>query len=495
MDQQGLLCQPVAFDPAARTWVPRESPGAVLVPELDGVLVCDESSLRWAADDFGHVVHRGPRAVLRPGGVADVAAIVAFAGETGLDVAARGAGHSTHGQAQTAGGIVIDMAGLDLVSDVCADRVTAQAGALWSDVLDATLAHGRTPAVLTDYVYTSVGGTLTVGGVGGTSHYYGLQVDNVEELCVITGTGRLVTCSPELNRRLFDAVRAGLGQCGIIMSATVSVIPAPARARRYRLPYHDLATFLTDQRQLVMQGRFDFLQGQIVPATPGVWRYLLEVAVYYTPPAAPADAVLLHGLGYDGHEEEIDDISYREFQHRMAPGEAALRASGEWLYPHAWITVFLPSGVTAALVGEILTELTAAELGNSGLALLYPVHASRLHAPLTRVPDSELVWLFALLRTASADDPAGTAAMIEANRVVRDRVVARGGVVYPINTVPMSPADWRTYFGPRWRQLQAAKEEFDPHGILTPGYGIVRTTTDGRERLRTRSGASWRSGA
>ena len=85
------------------------------------------------------------------------------------------------------------------------------------------------------------------------------------------------------------------------------------------------------------------------------------------------------------------------------------------------------------------------------------------------MPDSELVWLFALLRTASADDPAGTAAMIEANRVVRDRVVARGGVVYPINTVPMSPADWRTYFGPRWRQLQAAKEEFDPHGILNPG--------------------------
>ena len=475
MDQRGLLWQPVAFDLVTRRWVARESPGAVPVPELDGALVCEESSLQWAAEDFGHVVHRRPRVVLRPGGVADVAAIVVFAGETGLGVAARGAGHSTYGQAQTAGGVVIDMAGLDRVSDVRADRVTAQAGALWGEVLDATLARGCTPAVLTDYLDISVGGTLTVGGVGGTSYCYGFQVDSVEELGVVTGTGQLVTCSPERNRRLFDAVRAGLGQCGIIISATVRVIPAPARARRYRLRYRDLGTFLADQRLLVMQGRFDFLQGQIVLAAPGVWRYLLEAAAYYTPPVVPADAVLLHGLGDDRTEEEIEDISYREFAHRMAPGETALRASGEWLYPHPWITVFLPSGATAALVSEILAGLTTAELGSSGLALLYPVRADRLRAPLMRVPDSELVWLFALLRTASAEDPAGAAAMIEANRVVRDRVLACGGVTYPISTLPMSPADWRTHFGPHWRQLLIAKEEFDPHGILTPGYGILST--------------------
>lgn len=476
MEQQGSLWQPVAFDPVTRTWVSRESPGAVPLPELDGVLVCDESSLRWAAEDFGHVLHHRPRAVLHPGGVADVAAIVAFAGKAGLGVAARSGGHSTYGQAQTAGGIVIDMAGLDLVSDVGVDRVTAQAGALWSDVVDATLARGRTPAVLTDYLDISVGGTLSVGGVGGTSHHYGFQVDGVEELSVVTGTGQLVTCSLERNRRLFDAVRAGLGQCGIIINATLRVIPAAARARRYRLHYHDLATFLADQRQLVMQGRCDFLQGQIVPAAPGVWRYLLEAAAYYTPPVVPADAMLLNGLGDDRADEEIDDISYREFAHRMAPGEAALRASGEWLYSHPWVTVFLPSQTTAALVGEILAGLTPADLGTSGLVLLYPVRTNRLHAPLTRIPDSELVWLCALLRTASVDDPAAGTALIEANRTIYDRAIACGGVIYPINALPMSPADWRIHFGPRWQQLQRAKEEFDPHGILTPSYGI--TTSD-----------------
>ncbi|MGH3977776.1 MAG: FAD-binding protein [Pseudonocardiaceae bacterium] len=465
------LLQPGAFDPGTRSWVPRETPGAVPVPELHGALICDEAGLHWAAADFGHVVHRRPRAVLRPGRVADVAAIVTFAGEAGLAVAARGAGHSTHGQAQTAGGIVIDMSCLDQVVDVRADRVTVQAGALWSHVLDAALDHGRTPPVLTDYLHTSVGGTLAVGGVGGTSHHHGLQVDAVEELDVVTGNGELVTCSPERNRRLFDAVRAGLGQCGVITSATVRLTPAPARARRYQLYYRDLATYLADQRQLVTDGRFDYLEGQILSGVPEGWHYLLEVATYYTPPAAPADAALLGGLRHDG--EEVDDTGYREFQHRMAPGEVALRASGEWFHPHPWLNVLLPAGTTPQVVGEVLAGLTAADLGNSGLVMLYPLRTDRLHAPLARVPESDLVWLFALLRTASADDTTAGAAMIDANRAVYDRAVAHGGISYPVNTLPMFPADWRAHFGQRWPQLLAAKDEFDPHGILAPGQGIA----------------------
>lgn len=431
----------------------------------------DDASLRWAAEDFGHLVHHLPRAVLRPSTIAEVADIVASASEARLSVAARGAGHSSYGQAQCAGGIVIDMSGLNLVSEPQVDRITVQGGALWSSVLEATLAGGTTPAVLTDYLHTSVGGTLAAGGVGGTSHRYGFQVDTVEELRVVTGTGRPVTCSPRRNRELFDAIRAGLGQCGITVSATLRVIPAPALVRRYRLHYHDLATFLADQRDLVLQGRFDFLQGQIVLVAGG-WRYLVEAAAYHPPLAVPTGAALPDGLHDDRAAREIDDLPYREFAHRMATGEAALRASGEWLHPHPWLTTFLPAQDAAALAGEVLASRALCQLGNSGLVLTYPLRADRLCAPLTRVPDSELVWLFGLLRTASPEDPAGVTAQIEANRLIRDRVLARGGTAYPINAVPMSPRDWRTHFGPRWEQLRAAKEKFDPRGILTPGCGI-----------------------
>lgn len=450
------------------------------VPPLRGALEYNEASLRWAADDFGHVVQHRPRAVLRPGGGGDVAAIVTFAAEAGLPVAARGAGHSTYGQAQATGGIVIDMAGLSQVGAPRAGLITAQAGAMWGEVLEAALAGGCAPPVLTDYLHTSVGGTLAVGGIGGASHRHGLQVDTVAELEVVTGAGRLATCSAERDWRLFDAVRAGLGQCGIITSATLRLQPAPDRARRYCLWYDDLASYLADQRRLVKEGRVDYLEGQLVPGQrlpgqPRGWCYLLEAAAYYSPPGTPGDGALLDGLGHDRDGEQIEDVSYREFQHRLAPGEAALRASGEWLYPHAWLNVFLPAEATAGFVGEVMAGLTAADLGNSGLGLLYPVRTDRLRAPLSRVPDSDLVWLFALLRTASADDPATGAAMIEANWALYDRALACGGMGYPVNTLPMSAADWRAHFGPRWRQLLAAKQEFDPYGILAPGQGIAHT--------------------
>jgi FAD/FMN-containing dehydrogenase len=456
-----------AFDPLARSWVPAGSPGAVPVPALRGELHRDDTALRWAAEDFGHVVHHRPRAVLRPDTVADVAAAVTFAVRAGLGVAARGGGHSTYGQAQTAGGIVIDMSGLAEVGPVRGAEITVRAGALWSEVLDATLAHGATPPVLTDHLGTSVGGTLSVGGVGGASQHHGLQVDGVTALEVVTGTGEVVTCSARHNRELFDAARGGLGQCGVITGATLRLVAAPARVRCLRLSYPDLAAFLADQRLLVA-GRFDHLEGQVVP-TPAGWRYRMEATAYYTPPSAPRDADLLAGLAHDrggGVVEEIEDLAYRDFQHRLAPGEALLRGTGEWLHPHPWLNVWLPSATAERVVAETLTGFTGADLGNSGLALLYPVRPDRVHAPLARLPESDVAWLFALLRTASADDPASAAAMIEANRRCYERVVAAGGLAYPANAVPMSALDWSAHFGPQWPTLLAAKGRFDPHRVL-----------------------------
>jgi FAD/FMN-containing dehydrogenase len=54
--------------------------------------------------------------------------------------------------------------------------VVVDAGAKWSEVLAATLPQGLTPPVLTDYLELSVGGTLVVGGIGGTTSRYGMQI-------------------------------------------------------------------------------------------------------------------------------------------------------------------------------------------------------------------------------------------------------------------------------------------------------------------------------
>lgn len=210
-------------------------------PLLDGELITAPEALAAVADDFGHLVRRTPQAILRPGSTKDIAIMTRWASDHGLRIAARGQGHSVYGQSQVSGEIVIDMTSLAEIHRASGARVVVDAGATWRSVVAQTLP--LTPPVLTNFLDLSVGGTLSVGGVGGTSHRYGLQSDNVLELEVVTGEGDIVECSP--GDDLFDAVRAGLGQFGIITRAALALIPAPDRARRYALSYPDLESLAT----------------------------------------------------------------------------------------------------------------------------------------------------------------------------------------------------------------------------------------------------------
>jgi cytokinin dehydrogenase len=181
-------------------------------PPLDGELRFDEVTRKGCADDFGHIVHHMPEGVLLPESADDVAKTIQWTAQRGCKFAPQGQRHSTFGRSQVPSGIVADMSTLRYIGAVEGDRVVVEAGAKWSDVLRATLAQGKTPPVLTEYLELSVGGTLIVGGVGGTTSAFGVQSDNVIDMEVVTGEGKKVTCSASNNADLFNAVRAGLGQ-------------------------------------------------------------------------------------------------------------------------------------------------------------------------------------------------------------------------------------------------------------------------------------------
>jgi FAD/FMN-containing dehydrogenase len=466
----------IGFDAASGAWASSASGGAGpdRVPSLDGRLLLDPADLAPYEDDFGHLIHRTPRAVLQPGSVADIAAMIEFCGPRRIPVAPRGQGHQTYGQAQAAGGLVIDMSPLNSITvDPDARTATAGAGAVWSALLTASLTKGLTPAVFTDYIELSVGGTLSVGGMGGTSHQHGAQVDNVVEIDVVTGAGELVTCSAARHADLFHAALAGLGQVGVITRATLRLVPAPAAARQYTLAFPSADALAAAQRRVVRDGRFDWLEGA-VNAVGGGWQYVLEGAAYYDG-TAPDDQALIGDLGYTGMPQ-ITDFTYHDFVDDLASGVAFLKSTGEWFDPHPWLNLFLPDDATDSYVTSVMAGLTPADLGASGLVLLYPVPTEKLTAPLLRVPDSELTFLFAVLRTASPDTGALPAAtMLAANRDLYLEARARGATQYPVGSVPMTGTDWRIQYGDRWRGFSAAKRRYDPHGILAPGQGVFDT--------------------
>jgi cytokinin dehydrogenase len=462
------------FDHATRSWVTDRAKHPVIpVPRLKGELLFDLADRSADADDFGHIVHRLPRAVLRPGDIDDIAVMLRFCHAHRIPAAPRGQGHATNGQAQVAGGLVIETATLDAI-EVGQGQVTVEAGARWSAVLQATLPSGLTPPVLTDYLELSVGGTLSVGGVGGASQHFGAQVDNVLELEVVTGTGERAICSPVRRPDLYQAVLAGLGQCAVVVRATLALLPAPSSVRHYTLFYPSFDALAADQRRVLADGRFSFLEGeaQAPPdGSPG-WQFFLEAGAYYDS-APPDDEALIGDLSYERGTQQIDDLGYFDFLNRLAPAVAFLESTGEWFDPHPWWNVFLPGSVSDAFVTSVMAGLTEADIGASGVILVYPLRRAVLRAPLLRLPAEDTVFLFSLLRTAAPDTGALSAdVMIKANRALFDQVSELGGYQYPIGSIPMTPADWRAHFGAEWSFLAAARHRYDPGGVLTPGQGI-----------------------
>ena len=192
-----------------------------------------------ASGTYGGHVRARPRAVVRPRSVDEVLELIRIARGAGLAIGARGQGHSTGGQPLVPDGLVVETGELAQIGEIDDGAVWVGAGATWRQVVAATLPRGLAPPVLNDYLGLSVGGTLSVGGVGMASFRHGAQVDQVRELDVVTGAGELIRCSAVRERGLFDAVRAGQGQVGIIVAARLAVTPAPTHVEVRKVHLRD----------------------------------------------------------------------------------------------------------------------------------------------------------------------------------------------------------------------------------------------------------------
>ncbi|KAL5993519.1 Cytokinin dehydrogenase 3 [Asimina triloba] len=199
---------------------------------------------KTAALDFGRIVSSSPSAVMRPQSPKEISQLLSFlassphlSSSSAVTVAARGAGHSIHGQAQAPNGIVVEMDSLPPSIRIHKKRdgeagfsyADVSGGTLWVELLKESFKVGLAPRSWTDYLSLSIGGTLSNGGISGQTFKYGPQISNILQLDVVTGKGELVTCSPNQSSELFYAVLGGLGQFGIITSARILLQDAPQK--------------------------------------------------------------------------------------------------------------------------------------------------------------------------------------------------------------------------------------------------------------------------
>jgi cytokinin dehydrogenase len=464
------------FDPVSRRWI-TEAQAAPFdhVPPLDGELVTDPASLAPYANDAGSIVHNTPNAVLRPGSVRDIQRMIRFCRFRHIKVAVRGQGHTTFGQSQVQGGLVIDMATLNTIHSITNSTADVEAGATWKELVQTAFPLGATPRALTGYINLSIGGTLSVGGTPPNDNRGGGQVDRVRELWVVTGRGHLKHCSKHHNRKLFEAVLAGLGQCGVIVRVVMDMVPAPTSARVFLLNYLDNALFFADLRTLLDRGEFDGVYMLGAPDGMGGWVRQIN-AIKYHNGTPPDPNVILRDLNLPPEAATIQDQSYLEQVLAVDVVIDFFKSIGLWDgVMHPWFDVWLPGDVTESFVADTLAGLTPEDVGPTGFLLLFPQKRSAFTRPLFKLPNQgEYVYLFDILTAAPAPgpDPVFEAQMLARNRTLFEQARDLGGKRYPIGSLDFSHEDWVEHYGGAWRAFKRAKRRYDPGNILGPGPGI-----------------------
>ncbi len=444
-----------------------------------GEVLEDQATRADRSTDFGRMIRRLPGVVVRPRSTADVAAVIRYARKEAVPVATHGEAHTQSGQALIEGGILLDLTSLDQILSVDASALSAdcQGGAKWEALVRQTIPQGLVPPVLTNNLGVTVGGTLSIAGLGVASFRYGTQGDNVTEIEAVTGVGDTVVCSPTTNQEVFDAVRSGLGQFGVITRARLRLRRCLPKARTYFLLYDEVAALMRDAETAMREDRFDDLEAWCVPCPQGfrwagqgkeafaAWFFPLHATVEFDAQSPPDDRARLRGLTpYRLVHTEDQDLFH--FANRLEPLFAVWKRSGYWGMAHPWMETVLPWAAAGTYIPQILANLPPTALGG-GHVLLWPCRGAVSHVPLFMYPPTSLVMGFGILPGVPPDL---LPLLKQRLNMASDLSVMAGGKRYLSGFIEFDRARWQQHFGSRWEDLRRLKKTFDPDGILNPGF-------------------------
>ena len=452
-------------------------------------ILLDEEARAAFRSDFGRRVDNLPGAVARCSSAEDVASVVRFCRERKIPVVARGQGHSQSGQSTTDGGVLIDTSSLRAIHEIdeAGETATVDAGLTWRALVEATVPRGLVPRVLTNNLNVAISGTLSMAGLGVASFRYGTQADNAVELQVVTGTGEIVTCSREENRELFDVVRCGLSQFGLITRAKVRLRRCKPNVRKYYLLYDDLGALMEDARKVMdpENPTFSSLESWCTPCFQGIrkigdgmelaegvqtfayWMYPLHLTVEYGEGENPDDAAVLAGLT-PYRQLEISEYTQLEFCSRMDPVFELWRRGGYWDMKHPWMETTLPWDTAREFIESVLAITPPQALGPGGHILLWPAYTCTSDVPLFAHPPGDWVMGWGIL--PGVPERFHDRALQQLD-MCSELSIHYGGKRYLSGYVTFDTAEkWAAHYGDEWPRVVAAKQKYDPDGILAPGF-------------------------
>jgi len=193
----------------------------ISIPELRAsvrgrVITPDDTDYDNARQVANGAIDRRPAAIVNVADAGDIGRVIAFARETGSELAVRSGGHSGAGHSTTDGGIVIDlrdMKALDI--DPEARTAWADAGLTAGEVSAQAAEHGLAIG-FGDTGSVGIGGITLGGGVGYLGRTYGLTIDNLLAAEIVTADGQVLRVDGDTHPDLFWAIRGGGGNFGVV---------------------------------------------------------------------------------------------------------------------------------------------------------------------------------------------------------------------------------------------------------------------------------------
>ena len=416
------------------------------------------------------LVDKRPALIARCRSAADVVGAVKLAKALGLETAVRAGGHNVAGRATVDGGVMIDVSPMKGIS-VDAERRTArvEAGVTWAELNRATQAHALavTGGVVSS---TGVAGLTLGGGLGWLMGKYGLALDNLISVELVTAAGEHVRTSADERPDLFWAVRGGGGNFGVATSfefqlhqvgPTVTggkIAYAFASAAEVLTLFRDATAALADEQSVV---------AGLVHAPDGSGEKLAALVTCHCGALAEGEQAMtpLRRLS-SPLADELGPMSYCDLNEMM-----------DGAFPKGALNYWKSSFLTSLSDEAIATMIACFARSPSAMSQIIVEH---VHGAATRVPEGDTAFPhrtagYNFLLIAQWDDPAMTEACIawarETYAAMRPFTAAGRYVNYLDDDDTGDPVV--AAYGLNYRRLQEIKGRYDPKNFFRMNQNIV----------------------
>jgi decaprenylphospho-beta-D-ribofuranose 2-oxidase len=411
--------------------------------------------------------------VARPGDGGELPAVLAAAGPRG--VLARGLGRAYGDAAQNAGGLVVDMTGVQGIREVDAGagRVRVAAGTSLAAVAGEMARSGWFPPVVPGTAYVTVGGALAADVHGKNHHVDGGFGRAVESFTLLTPGGEWREVTRESAPDVFDATVGGMGLTGVIGEMTLRLVPLPSGVVREEIvPARDLDDLLA--RMAADDHRHRYSVAWVDAAAGGarlgrgllLWGDHARDGDGATLPAARLRAPRWVPGGLLG---PLTVRAFNALWLRVKPRVSAHATTplAAYFWPldgvRGWNRLYGDRGLVQyqCVVPPGAEEVLRRLLGDARAAgAVSPL------AVLKRLGDGEGPLAFAMAGwTLALDFPAATPGLGELLDGFDALVAEAGGRVYLAKDARMRPDALRAMY-PRLGEWQAVRERLDPRGVM-----------------------------